>query len=102
MEGRIVDLSLVGISLETSEQISIGENLKFSLLLSPGVDCEFFGKVVHMIKNNEYGIKLTQIDNPTRNKLGKFVIEQLKEQNRIIRMFMETKRYEQIPKNDSK
>ena len=34
IEGKIIDLSISGISLETEKEISVGENLNFYLSLS--------------------------------------------------------------------
>jgi len=90
-DGKIVNLSVGGFAVETSNEINLGENLKFDIALSNGLKCGFSGQVVREMGNNKYGLKLTQINMLDRMKLGDFIMSQLEEQNYLIKKFLQRK-----------
>ena len=91
-EGRITDLSIGGMAIETSAEINVGENLTMDIALPNGLSCSLSGQVLREIgDSNKYGIKLVQVSISDRIKLGDFIMNQLEEQNYVIKKFMKRK-----------
>ncbi|MBN1383775.1 MAG: PilZ domain-containing protein [Elusimicrobia bacterium] len=90
-EGKIIDLSLGAFAIETSSELTIGENLKFNMSL-PGVqEFEFSGQVLREVGERKYALRLSRISLSNRAKLGNFILTRLEEHNYVIKKFLKRK-----------
>jgi hypothetical protein len=87
-DGKMVDLSVSGVSVETDREILLGENLEIKISLPNGFNCTFNAQVAREMGNKKYGLNITKINMLDRIKLGDFIMTQLNEQTSIIKKML--------------
>ena len=72
-ESRTSDLSAGGCFVDTVGLVSMGENIKFSLLLPAGDSIEIAGEVVYPCPPMGFGVQFTNVSEADRQKIDRII-----------------------------